>query len=39
MASTCFSDKPFKVHSPNVTYTEDEMISKYTYQVRVCGAI
>ena len=30
---TTFSDKPFVVQSPDVTYTDDEMVSKYTYQV------
>lgn len=33
MSSTTFNDKPFVVQSPDVTYTEDEMVSKYTYQV------
>lgn len=33
MTSTTFNDKPFVVQSPDVTYTEDEMVSKYTYQV------
>lgn len=32
--SATFSDKPFQVHSPNVTYTEEEIVSKYTYEVR-----
>lgn len=31
--TTTFNDKPFVVQSPDVTYTEDEMVSKYTYQV------
>lgn len=30
---TTFADKPFVVQSPDVTYTDDEMVSKYTYQV------
>ncbi|CAM9619826.1 unnamed protein product [Pylaiella littoralis] len=30
--SSTFSDKPFVVQSPDVTYTDDEMVSKYTYQ-------
>lgn len=33
MTSTIFNDKPFVVRSPDVTYTDDEMVSKYTYQV------
>lgn len=33
MSSTTFNGKPFVVQSPDVTYTEDEMVSKYTYQV------
>lgn len=33
MTSTTFNDKPFVVQSPDVTYTDDEMVSKYTYQV------
>lgn len=33
MSSTTFNDKPFVVRSPDVTYTDDEMVSKYTYQV------
>ncbi|CAM9154037.1 unnamed protein product [Scytosiphon promiscuus] len=32
MTSTTFNDKPFVVQSPDVTYSDDEMISKYTYQ-------
>ncbi|CAM9434432.1 unnamed protein product [Ascophyllum nodosum] len=31
-SSPSFNDKSFVVHSPDVTYTDDEMISKYTYQ-------
>lgn len=36
MASTAttFRDTPFEVQSPDVNYTEDEIVSKYTYQVR-----
>lgn len=33
MSSTTFNDKPFVVQSPDVTYTDEEMVSKYTYQV------
>lgn len=34
MASTAttFRDTPFEVQSPDVNYTEDEIVSKYTYQ-------
>lgn len=35
MTSTTFNDKPFLVQSPDVTYTDSEMVSKYTYQVSV----
>lgn len=33
---TTFSDTSFVVQSPDVTYTDDEMVSKYTYQVLHC---
>lgn len=33
MTSTVFNEKPFEVNSPDVTYTEEEIVSKYTYQV------
>lgn len=33
MTSTTFNDKPFVVQSPDVTYSDDEMVSKYIYQV------
>ena len=30
---TTFLDSDFEVNSPNVTYTDDSIISQYTYQV------
>jgi hypothetical protein len=32
MASYKYSDAPFMVESPDVTYTDDEIIAHYTYE-------
>ena len=32
--TTSFLEEDFTVDSPNVTYTDDEIVSKFTYEVR-----
>ena len=32
--TTSFLEEDFTVDSPNVTYTDDEIVSKFTYEAR-----